>query len=97
VSGNPKVVASGNLTAVVSGPQDAFETARPYLEMFGRKVTYVGPGDGARLVKIAHNLLLGIVAQSMAEITVFAEAAGDSRNDFLEFLNDSVMGSTFTR
>jgi 3-hydroxyisobutyrate dehydrogenase len=97
VSGNPKVVASGNLTAVVSGPQDAFETARPYLEMFGRKVTYVGPGDEARLVKIAHNLLLGIVAQSMAEITVLAEAAGVSRNDFLEFLNDSVMGSTFTR
>lgn len=97
VSGNPKVVASGNLTAVVSGPKDAYETARPYLESFGRKVTYVGGGDEARLVKIAHNLLLGIVAQSMAEITVLTEAAGVSRGDFLEFLNDSVMGSTFTK
>lgn len=97
VSGNPKVVASGNLTAVVSGPKDAYETTRPYLEAFGRRVTYVGGGDEARLVKIAHNLLLGIVAQSMAEITVLAEAAGVSRGDFLEFLNDSVMGSTFTK
>jgi 3-hydroxyisobutyrate dehydrogenase-like beta-hydroxyacid dehydrogenase len=71
--------------------------ARPYIELFGRKVTYVGGDDEARLVKIAHNLFLGVVAQSMAEITVLAEAAGVSRADFLEFLNDSVMGSTFTR
>jgi 3-hydroxyisobutyrate dehydrogenase-like beta-hydroxyacid dehydrogenase len=33
----------------------------------------------------------------MAEITLLAEAAGVARSDFLEFLNDSVMGSTFTR
>ncbi len=97
VSGNPNVVESGNLTAVASGPREAFETARPYLEMFGRKVTYVGEGDEARLVKICHNLMLGVVTQSMAEITVLAEAAGVSRTDFLDFLNDSVMGSTFTR
>jgi 3-hydroxyisobutyrate dehydrogenase-like beta-hydroxyacid dehydrogenase len=41
--------------------------------------------------------MLGVVTQSMAEITLLAEAAGVSRSDFLEFLNDSVMGSTFTR
>ncbi len=97
VSGNPKVVKSGRLTAVVSGPMPAYETVLPYLELFGRKVTYVGEGDEARLVKICHNLMLGVVAQTMAEITVLAEAAGVSRADFLEFLNDSVMGSTFTR
>ena len=51
----------------------------------------------ARLVKICHNLMLGVVAQCMAEITVLAEKGGVSRADFLEFLNDSVMGSTFTR
>ena len=41
--------------------------------------------------------MLGVVAQCMAEITVLAEKGGVSRADFLEFLNDSVMGSTFTR
>jgi 3-hydroxyisobutyrate dehydrogenase len=97
VSGNPKVVRSGKLTTVVSGPREAFDLARPYLEMFGRKTTYVGPGDEARLVKICHNLMLGVVTQSLAEITILAEAAGVSRADFLEFMNDSVMGSTFTR
>ena len=97
VSGNPKVAASGRLTIVASGPKDAWERARPYLDLLGRRVTYVGDGERARLVKICHNLMLGVVAQCMAEVTVLAEKGGVSRADFLEFLNDSVMGSTFTR
>jgi 3-hydroxyisobutyrate dehydrogenase len=97
VSGNPKVAESGRLTIVASGPAEAWERARPYLELLGRRVTYVGEGERARLVKICHNLMLGVVAQCMAEITVLAEKGGVNRSDFLEFLNDSVMGSTFTR
>jgi 3-hydroxyisobutyrate dehydrogenase len=97
VSGNPKVAESGRLTIVASGPADAWERARPYLELLCRRVTYVGEGERARLVKICHNLMLGVVAQCMAEITVLAEKGGVTRADFLEFLNDSVMGSTFTR
>jgi 3-hydroxyisobutyrate dehydrogenase len=97
VSGNPSVVDAGKLTVVVSGPSEAWETARPYLELFGAGATYVGEGDVARLVKICHNLMLGVVAQSLAEITVLAEKGGVSRAAFLEFLNKSVMGSMFTR
>jgi 3-hydroxyisobutyrate dehydrogenase len=97
VSGNPKVAASGRLTIVTSGPRDAWLRARPYLELMARSVTYVGEGELARLVKICHNLMLGVVAQCMAEITVLAEKGGVARADFLEFLNDSVMGSTFTK
>jgi 3-hydroxyisobutyrate dehydrogenase len=97
VSGNPSVVRSGRLTVVASGPPDAFATARPVLEALGRGVTYVGEGDRARLVKICHNLALGIVAQTLAEITVLAEKGGIARSDFLSFFNDSVMGSTFSR
>ena len=97
VSGNPKVVSSGNLTVVTSGPEEAWVRTRPIIETFGKKVTYVGSGDEARLVKICHNLMLGVVTQNMAEITILAEKAGVKRADFLEFLNDSVMGSVFTR
>jgi 3-hydroxyisobutyrate dehydrogenase len=97
VSGNPRVAESGRLTIVASGPHDAWLRARPYLELLCRRVTYVGEGERARLVKICHNLMLGVVAQCMAEITVLAEKGGVARADFLEFLNDSVMGSMFTR
>jgi 3-hydroxyisobutyrate dehydrogenase-like beta-hydroxyacid dehydrogenase len=97
VSGNPSVVRAGRLTVVVSGPEEAYASARPILEALGRGVTYVGEGDRARLVKICHNLALGIVAQTLAEITVLAEKGGISRTDFLAFFNDSVMGSMFSR
>jgi 3-hydroxyisobutyrate dehydrogenase-like beta-hydroxyacid dehydrogenase len=97
VSGNPKVVAAGKLTIVASGPREAFDLAEPYLQLFGAGVTYVGDGDRARLVKICHNLMLGIVAQTLAEIAVLAEKGGVSRADLMTFLNDSVMGSMFTR
>jgi 3-hydroxyisobutyrate dehydrogenase len=97
VSGNPKVAASGRLTIAASGPVEAWEHARPYLELLCRKVTYVGEGECARLVKVCHNLMLGVVAQCMAEITVLAEQGGVSRADLWEFMNDSVLGSVFTR
>jgi 3-hydroxyisobutyrate dehydrogenase len=97
VSGNGKVVQSGKLSLVVSGDEDTFERVRPLLEAIGQHVTYVGPGELARLVKICHNLFLGVVTQSMAEVTVLAERGGVSRAAFLEFLNHSVMGSVFTR
>ena len=97
VSGNGKVVKAGMLTQVVSGPRDAFDEVEEILKLMSRGVTYVGEGDLARLVKLAHNIFLGVVTQSMAEITVFTEKAGVPRSAFLAFLNDSVMGSVFTR
>lgn len=97
VSGNPAVIAAGKLTVAVSGPREAYEKAEPLLQTWGRAVNYVGEGELARIVKIAHNVFLGVVIQSMAEITVLAEKAGVKRADFLDFLNDSVMGSVFSR
>jgi 3-hydroxyisobutyrate dehydrogenase-like beta-hydroxyacid dehydrogenase len=97
VSGNAKVVAAGKLTLVASGPASAFETAEPYLNALGEGVTYVGEGELARMVKICHNVLLGVVTQSLAEIAVLAEKRGIPRHALLDFVNNSVMGSTFTR
>lgn len=97
VSGNGKVVRAGLLSMVVSGPEETYQKVAHLLEAIGKSATYVGEGDAARLVKIAHNLMLGVVTQCMAEITVLTEKGGVSRAAFLEFLNDSVMGSMFTR
>ncbi|WP_329430417.1 NAD(P)-dependent oxidoreductase [Streptosporangium sp. NBC_01495] len=97
VSGNGKVVRAGALSIVVSGPEETYARVAHLLGYIGVSVTYVGEGDIARLVKIAHNLMLGVVTQSLAEITVLAEKGGVSRHAFLSFLNDSVMGSVFTR
>ena len=97
VSGNGKVVKSGGLTIAASGPSATFDKVAHLLGHIGKSVTYVGEGELARLAKIAHNLMLGVVTQCMAEVTVLAEKGGMPRAAFLEFLNDSVMGSVFTR
>jgi len=97
VMGNPKVAEVGRLTLAVSGPRAAFDTAQPYLDLLGAGATYVGEGELARTVKICHNLFLGVVTQSLAEVTILAQQSGISRQAFLACLNNSVMGSTFTR
>lgn len=98
VSGNGKCVRAGKLSAVVSGPVDAFEKVKPIIgAIAGNGVSYVGEGELARFCKIAHNVFLGVVTQNLAEITILAEKAGVSRNAFLDFMNNSVMGSIYTR
>ncbi len=97
VSGNAKVIKAGKLSFVCSGPRSAFDAAVPYLKMIGPAASYVGEGELARIVKICHNVFLGVVIQSLAEITVLAQKAGVPRHAFLDFINQSVMGSTFSR
>jgi 3-hydroxyisobutyrate dehydrogenase len=98
VSGNGKCVKAGKLSSVASGPKSAFEQVQPYLATIAASgVAYVGEGELARICKIAHNVFLGVVIQNLAEITVLAQKAGVPRHAFLDFMNASVLGSTFTR
>jgi 3-hydroxyisobutyrate dehydrogenase len=96
VSGNAKVVKAGKLTIVASGPKAAYDAVAPYLAAMGRGSSYVGEGEVSRIVKICHNVLLGVVIQNLVEITVLAEKSGVKRHAFLDFINKSVMGSMFT-
>jgi 3-hydroxyisobutyrate dehydrogenase-like beta-hydroxyacid dehydrogenase len=97
VSGNAGAVAGGTASFCVSGPQDAYQQIRPLLEILGRLVTYVGEGDAARVVKLCHNILLGVLTQTLAEVTVLGQKYGVSREALMEFVNGSVLGSDFTR
>jgi 3-hydroxyisobutyrate dehydrogenase len=97
VSGNAKVIKAGRLSFVCSGPRSAYDAALPYLRLIAPAASYVGEGELARIVKICHNVFLGVVIQSLAEITILAQKAGVPRHAFLDFINQSVMGSTFSR
>ena len=97
VSGNAKVIKAGRLSFVCSGPRAAFDAALPSMKLIAPAASYVGEGELARIVKICHNVFLGVVIQSLAEITILAQKAGVPRHAFLDFINQSVMGSTFSR
>jgi len=97
VSGNGQVIAAGKLSAVVSGPEAAAKLAMPLIEIFApRGVSYVGEGELARICKIAHNVMLGVVIENLIEITLLANKMGVPRHAFLAFMNNGVMGSMFT-
>jgi 3-hydroxyisobutyrate dehydrogenase len=98
VSGNAKVIKAGRLSAVISGSEAACKSVAPLLEAIAPQgVSYVGEGELARVCKIAHNVMLGVVIENLIEITLLANKMGVPRQAFLAFMNNSVMGSMFTR
>ena len=98
VSGNAKVIKAGRLSAVLSGGEAACKTVMPMMETIAPQgVAYVGEGELARICKIAHNVMLGVVIENLIEITLLANKMGVPRQAFLSFMNNSVMGSMFTR
>lgn len=97
VSGNDVVARAGKLSIMASGPRPAFDVVAPYLSCLGTSVTYIGEGEVARVVKICHNLYLGIMFEGLAEVTLLAERHGVRRHVFLDVINNSVLGSTFSR
>lgn len=97
VSGNAKVAKAGKLLVVASGPRAEYDAVQPLLAALGRAAMYVGDGELSRVWKIAHNTMFGVIIQSLTEITVLAEKAGIPRHVFLESINDSVLGSMYTR
>jgi 3-hydroxyisobutyrate dehydrogenase len=97
VSGNAKVIKAGRLSSVISGPEDACKAITPLMEVVAPQgVSYVGDGELARVCKIAHNVMLGVVIENLIEITLLTNKMGVPRQAFLAFLNNSVMGSMFT-
>ncbi|MGH8989680.1 MAG: NAD(P)-dependent oxidoreductase [Acidimicrobiales bacterium] len=95
VSGNPGVLAAGNLSLIVSGDPGEVESVRPLLELIGPTVTYVGPRETARVVKLAVNSLLAGTAALLAEVIVLAEAWEIERPVLLTVLQRSAIGSPF--
>jgi 3-hydroxyisobutyrate dehydrogenase len=97
VSGNAKVIKAGKLSAILSGSEAACKTVMPLMETIApRGVAYAGEGELARVCKIAHNVMLGVVIENLIEITLLTNKMGVPRHAFLAFLNNSAMGSMFT-
>jgi 3-hydroxyisobutyrate dehydrogenase-like beta-hydroxyacid dehydrogenase len=97
VSGNPGVLASGNVALIVSGDEAGVEAARPVLEHVGSKLYHVGLQEEARVVKLAVNAMLAANAQMLAEVIVLCEACGIDRAVLLDVVAGSAVGSPFVR
>jgi 3-hydroxyisobutyrate dehydrogenase-like beta-hydroxyacid dehydrogenase len=97
VSGNPTVVRAGNLSFIVSGPRETLDELDPVIRAIGPNVHHVGEGEQARIVKLAINLMIAVLAQSISEALVLGESAGVSRESLLEVMGNSVVGAPFVK
>jgi 3-hydroxyisobutyrate dehydrogenase-like beta-hydroxyacid dehydrogenase len=97
VSGNPSVVRAGNLSFIVSGARETLAEVEPVIRAIGPTIHHVGDGEQARIVKLAINLMIAVLAQVMSEALVLGEAAGVSRAALLEVMESSAAGAPFVK
>ncbi|MCK1360996.1 NAD(P)-dependent oxidoreductase [Bradyrhizobium sp. 199] len=97
VSGNASIVHTGALTCFVSGPKDAFESAKPLFAAFTRAQTYLGPAEEARYAKLSVNLMIAVSAAMMAESLALARKGGIAWPDILKVLDDSAVASPMVK
>jgi 3-hydroxyisobutyrate dehydrogenase len=84
VSGGIAAAEAGTLTFMGGGTDEAFERARPYLEIMGKAVIHAGgPGSG-QAAKICNNMLLGASMAATCETFVMAKKLGLDLQTFFD-------------
>jgi 3-hydroxyisobutyrate dehydrogenase-like beta-hydroxyacid dehydrogenase len=97
VSGNPTVVRAGNLSVIVSGARETLDDVEAVIKAIGPNIHHVGEEEQARIVKLAINLMIAVLAQVMSEALVLGEANGVSRAALLEVMGSSAAGAPFVK
>jgi 3-hydroxyisobutyrate dehydrogenase-like beta-hydroxyacid dehydrogenase len=93
MTGSTHAADTGTLGFLVGGEQAAVEVAKPLLLLIGAHVYHCGPSGAGCTAKLALNLLLAGMAQSLAEAFSLLGASGVSRELFLEALTTSALSS----
>ncbi len=84
VSGGTTGAAAGTLTFMCGGSDDAFSSARPFLDIMGKNVVHAGgPGNG-QAAKVCNNMLLAISMIGTCEAFLMAEHLGLDAQRFFD-------------
>ena len=84
VSGGIAAAASGNLTFMVGGSDEAFEKARPFLEPMAKAVIHAGELGAGQAAKICNNMILGATMAATCEAFVLAQKLGLDLQTFFD-------------
>jgi 3-hydroxyisobutyrate dehydrogenase len=76
VSGGVGGATAGTLTFMVGGPVEAFDAAKPYLDIMGKTIVHAGDAGNGQAAKICNNMILGISMIGVSEAFVLAEKLG---------------------
>ena len=97
ISGNAASAQLGQVTALVSGPEAAWNEARPVVEAFSSAQVYLGTGEEARVMKLVINAVVVSTATVLAEALTLGRKAGLDWGSMLDTLGESTIASPFLR
>ncbi|ABS64507.1 3-hydroxyisobutyrate dehydrogenase [Parvibaculum lavamentivorans DS-1] len=76
VSGGVGGAEAGTLTFMAGGTVDAFEKAKPLLEIMGKNIFHAGAAGNGQVAKVCNNMILGISMIGVSEAFVLGEKLG---------------------
>jgi 3-hydroxyisobutyrate dehydrogenase-like beta-hydroxyacid dehydrogenase len=95
VSGSTTLAAAGTLGIWVSGPESVFELRRPLIALLGKKITYLGAHEEARIMKLVVNVIVAAINTSLAEALNLGRRSGLDWATMVDAINDSAVASPY--
>jgi 3-hydroxyisobutyrate dehydrogenase-like beta-hydroxyacid dehydrogenase len=95
VSGSVTVAEAAGLVAMVGGPADALERARPVLEAMTKAHFHLGGAGAGAAMKLGVNVMIASQTVAISEALNLAEAAGIERADAYDVIAAGALASPF--
>jgi len=93
VSGSTATAKQGALTALVSGPTEAFGAMAGFFAAFTKKAFLVGSGEEARYLKLSLNAMVGATSALLAESLMLARKGGMDIQTIMDVVSESAIAS----
>jgi 3-hydroxyisobutyrate dehydrogenase-like beta-hydroxyacid dehydrogenase len=93
VSGSTTLAAKGQISIFVSGDKAAYQACEAIFNELAKSVTYVGPKEEAKYLKLLINMMIATSAQMMAEALTFGERANIDWKTMLDVISQSAVAS----
>lgn len=84
VSGSKKPAEEGNLVILAGGERSVVDEMEPLFLAMGKKVVFCGPAGKGSMMKMAINMMLGVVMESLNEMMEFGVKGGLDKETMLE-------------
>jgi 3-hydroxyisobutyrate dehydrogenase len=97
VLGTIPQVRDGKLLALVGGPAEDLERARPLLENMTRRIVHMGPNGAGYAMKLAVNLGLGAYIQALSESLALGAKQGLTLDQMLDVLQEAPYASNWMK
>jgi len=76
VSGGQVGAENATLSIMVGGQPEVFEQIKPYFEIMGKNIVYIGGNGDGQTCKVANQIVVGLTIEAISEALLFASKAG---------------------